>query len=60
MPGTTDALAGHEALGERPVVMAAMRADRKDLRTRTHQQDFIVADVTEQRLAGEFGTGYSL
>ena len=55
MPGTTDALAGHEAFGERPVVMAAMRADRKDLRTRTHQQDFVVADVAEQRLAGEFG-----
>src|SRR5207344_2776141 len=59
MPGTTDALAGHEAFGERPVVVAAMRADRKDLRTRTHQQDFVVADVAEQRLPGEFGIKYS-
>ena len=45
MPGTTDALAGHEAFGERPVIMAAMRADREDLRARTHQHHFIVADM---------------
>jgi hypothetical protein len=37
-----------------------MGADRENLRSRTHQQDFIVADVAEQRLAGEFGQGYSL
>src|SRR5205823_1724575 len=33
MPGTTHALAGHEAFGERPVIMAAMRADRENLRS---------------------------
>ncbi len=60
MPGTTDALAGHEAFGERPVIVAAMRADRKNLRARTHQQHFIVADMAEQRLAGEFGQAYAL
>src|SRR5207237_7856602 len=54
MPGTTNALAGHEALGERPVIMAAMRADRENLGARTHQQHFIVADMAEQRLTSEF------
>ena len=60
MPGTTDAFAGHEAFGERPVIMAAMRADREDLRSRTHQQHFILADMAEQRLISEFGQGYAL
>ena len=38
--------------------MAAMGADRKDLRSRTHQHDFIVADMAEQGLASEFGQGF--
>ena len=60
MPGTPDALAGHDALGERPVVMAAMRADREDFRAGTHQHDFIVADVAQQGPAREFTEGYTL
>ena len=60
MPGTADALPGHEAFGERPVMVAAMRPDRKNLRPRTHQQHFILADMAEQGLIGEFGKGYAL
>src|SRR6185295_7406598 len=60
MPGTTDALAGNEAFRERPVVMAAMGADRKDFGARTHQHDFIFADMAEQHLAREFGLGYAV
>jgi hypothetical protein len=60
MPGTADALAGHETFSERPVIMAAMRADRENLRSRTHQQDVIVADVAKQCDAREFGQGYAL
>ena len=56
MPGTADALADHEAFGERPVVMAAMRADREDLRARAHQQHFLVADMAEQGLARRIRT----
>ena len=44
-----------EAFGERPVIVAAMRADREDLRARAHQQHLVVADMAEQHLAGEFG-----
>ena len=57
---TTNALAGHEALGERPVIMAAMRADRENLRAGTHQHHFIVADMAKQGFACEFGRGYAL
>src|SRR6476646_1486757 len=59
MPRTADALPGHEAFGERPVIVAAMRANRKNLRARTHQQHFIVADMAEQRLISEFGQAYA-
>jgi hypothetical protein len=35
--------------------MAAMRVDREDIWAGAHQQNFLVADMTEQDLAGEFG-----
>jgi hypothetical protein len=37
-----------------------MRTDRENLRSRPHQQDFIVADMAEQRLARKFGRRYAL
>src|SRR6185503_13785241 len=55
MPGTPDALTRHETFGERPVIMAAMRAYRKNFGARTHQQHFVVANMAEQHLAREFG-----
>ena len=54
MPGTADAVADHEAIGERPVIMAAMRVDGENLRAGAHQQDILIADMPEQGLAGEF------
>src|SRR5216110_3008974 len=60
MPGTTDALPGHEAFRKRPVIMAAIRADRENLRARSHQHNLIIADMTEQCLTSEFGQGYAL
>src|SRR5436853_1900112 len=53
MPGAADAVAEHESVGERPVIMAAMRVDGENLGPRTHQQDILIADVTEQRPATE-------
>ena len=40
---------------KRPVIMAAMRVDRENLRARSHQQHFLVADMAEQGLALEIG-----
>ena len=37
------------------MIMAAMRVDSEDIRTRADQQNVFVADVAEQGLAGEFG-----
>ena len=48
MPGTAHGVADHEALGERTVVVRAMGADREQLRAAPHQQDLVVADMTEQ------------
>src|SRR5215212_6672636 len=53
MPGAANALADHQALRERPVIMAAMRIDRKNLATRAHQQDLLIADVPDQGLGRE-------
>jgi hypothetical protein len=54
MPGTADAFADHESFGERPVVVTAMRVDGENLRSGTHQQNILIADMSEQCLAGEF------
>ena len=53
MPGAADAVAYHEPLRERPVIMAAMRVDGEDLKPGTHQQNILIADMTEQGLAAE-------
>src|SRR5215210_3643716 len=53
MPGAANALADHQALRERPVIMAAMRIDRKNLGTGAHQQDILIADVPDQGLGRE-------
>jgi hypothetical protein len=54
VPGTADAVADHEAIRERPVIMAAICVDGENLPSGAHQQDILVADMPEQRLAGEF------
>ena len=55
MPGAADALADHQSLGQRSMIMAAMRVDGEDVRPRAHQQNVFLADMAEQGLAGEFG-----
>ncbi len=55
VPGAADAFAVHQAVGKRTVIMAAMGVDGENLRSRTHQQDFIVADMAKQGRAGEVG-----
>ena len=53
MPGAANAVADHEALSERAVVMAAMRVDGENLRTGPHQNDILIADVPQQGVGGE-------
>jgi hypothetical protein len=36
-----------------------MRVDREYLAFRTHQQDMLIADMPQQRLAGEIVSGYA-
>ena len=57
MPGTTDVFTSHESLGERPVIVAAMRVDRENLSAGAHQQNRFIADMAEQRRAGKFSRG---
>ena len=53
MPGAADAAIGHDAVGERPVIMAAMRIDRENLRAGSRQQDVLLADMAEQHVVLE-------
>ena len=53
MPGAADAVADHEPLRERPVIMTAMRIDGENLGPGAHQQNILIADMAEQGLAGE-------
>ena len=53
MPGTADAVPNHKALRERRMVMTALRIDGEYFRAGAHQQNFPIADMAEQGLAGE-------
>ena len=53
MPGAADVVAGHEPIGERTVIMAAMRIDREDLGARAHQQHLLLADMAKQHVVLE-------
>ena len=55
MPGAADAAVGHEPVGKRTVIMAAMGVDGEYLGPRAHQQNFLIADMAEQGLAVEIG-----
>ena len=55
MPGAANGFADHEPLGERSVVMAAMRVDGVDRSTRAGQHDLLIADVAKQGIAWEIG-----
>ena len=55
MPGAANGFADHEPLGERSVVMAAMRVDGVDRSTPAGQHDLLIADVAKQGIAWEIG-----
>src|ERR1700760_2321017 len=53
MPGTAHAVSHHKALGKRPVIMAAMRVDGKNLGAGAREQYLVVADMAEQHVVLE-------
>ncbi len=53
MPGAADVVAGHEPVGKRAVIVAAMRVDREDLGARAHHQHVGLADMAEQHVVLE-------
>ena len=59
MPRTADTLVNHQSLRQWPMIMAAMRVDREDVRSRAHQQNVFTADMAEQVFAGKFGEAYA-
>src|SRR6185437_6327661 len=60
MPGATDAFARHDPFGERPVIVAAMRVNRKNPGAGACQQNFFVADMAEQRRSSKLSRGDAL
>src|SRR5436190_16775977 len=48
MPRTAHAFADDQALGERSMIMRAMRADGEDFITASHQQHLLVADMAQE------------
>jgi hypothetical protein len=53
MPGAADFAPDHQPIRERRVVMTAMRIDGEKLRAGAHQQDVLIANMTEQEFAGK-------
>ena len=53
MPGAADAVADHEPIGERPVVVAAMGADGEHLGAAAHQQHLLIADMPDELAVDE-------
>ena len=60
VPRAPHAVADDKAVAERPVVVGAMGADRKQLRAAAHQQHLLVADVSDKLAVDEIGKGYAL
>src|SRR5438876_7999530 len=48
MPRTAHAFAGHQALGERSMIMRAMCADGEDFITASYQQHLLIADIAQK------------
>ena len=53
VPGASDGIADDQTLGERSVVMRAVRPDRKDLRLTLDDQHLLVAHLALQGAVGE-------
>src|SRR6185437_12101779 len=45
VPGAADRIADQNAIGERPVIMCAMRGQREQLARLTHEQNLVVSDM---------------
>jgi len=60
MPGTPHGAAGDKAVAERAVVMRAMGADRKQLRSAAHKQHLLVAHVADELAVDEIGCSHTL
>ena len=53
VPGASDGIANDETLGERSVVMRAVRPDRKDLRLTLDEHHLLVPHASRQDGVGE-------
>src|SRR5437667_239667 len=51
MPGAAHGVADYDAIGERTVIMRAMGADREQLRPATHQENLVIAGMTDELAA---------
>ena len=60
MPRTADSATDDQALGEGPVIMRAMWRDGEDFLTRPHQENLLVANMTDERsLIRQVSEGYA-
>jgi len=60
MSRTADRAADYQALGEGAVIMRAMRRDGEDLLTCPHQENLLVANMTDERsLIRQIAEGYA-
>jgi hypothetical protein len=60
MPRTADSAADDQALGEGAVIMRAMRRDGEDVLTRPHQENLLVANMTDEHsLIRQIAEGYA-
>src|ERR1700686_4582242 len=51
MPGTANSTVDQESLNERPVIVRAMRPDRKHLQPAAHQQHLLITRIADQLAA---------
>jgi hypothetical protein len=60
MPRTADGATDDQALGEGPVIVRAMWRDGEDFLTRPHQENLLVANMTDERsLIRQISEGYA-
>jgi hypothetical protein len=48
MPGAANGAIDHQSVGERPMIVTAMSADGENVRPVAHQQNLVIADMTDQ------------
>ena len=55
VPRAAHRAVNNEAVGERPMIVGAMRADREDVRAAQDQQHLVVADMSKEVSNGQVG-----